>query len=65
MLAPAKSMADMSKIVWNDRIDAALCAVFIAVVVSMIVFGVMACLKALRTPGWTAREFNPDAVAAE
>ena len=65
VLAPAKSMADMSKIVWNDRIDAALCAVFIAVVVSMIVFGVMACLKALRTPGWTAREFNPDAVAAE
>jgi carbon starvation protein len=65
VLAPAKSMADMSKIVWNDRIDAALCAVFIAVVVSMIVFGVMACLKALRTPSWTAREFNPDAVAAE
>ena len=65
VLAPAKSMADMSKIVWNDRIDAALCAVFIAVVVSMMVFGVMACLKALRAPGWTAREFNPDAVAAE
>lgn len=65
VLAPAKSIADMNKIVWNDRIDAALCAVFIAVVLSMIWFGIAACLKAWRTDGWTAKEFNPDAVAAE
>ena len=64
VLAPAKSMAEMSKIVWNDRIDAALCAVFIAVVVSMIGFGIAACLRALRTPEWTAREANPDALPA-
>lgn len=65
VLAPAKSIADMNKIVWNDRVDAALCAVFIAVVLSMIWFGVAACLKAWRADGWTAREFNPDTVAAE
>ncbi|HEY9236654.1 MULTISPECIES: carbon starvation CstA family protein [Phenylobacterium] len=65
VLAPAKSAAEMSKIVSNDRIDAALCAVFIAVVLSMIWFGVGACIKAYRAGGWTARELNPDAVAAE
>ncbi len=65
VLAPAKSMADMTKIVWNDRIDAALCAVFIAVVLSMIWFGIGACLKAFRADGWTAREINPDAIPAE
>ena len=65
VLAPAKSMADMTKIVWNDRIDAALCAVFIAVVLSMIWFGIGACLKAYRADGWTAREINPDAIPAE
>lgn len=65
VLAPAKSMADMNKIVWNDRIDAVLCAVFIAVVLSMIWFGAAACLKAWRAENWTARELNPDAIAAE
>lgn len=65
VLAPAKSAAEMSKIVSNDRIDAALCAVFIAVVLSMIWFGILACIKAYRADGWTARELNPDAVAAE
>ena len=65
VLAPAKSMADMNKIVWNDRIDAVLCAVFIAVVLSMIWFGITACLKAYRADGWTAREINPDAIPAE
>jgi carbon starvation protein CstA len=65
VLAPAKSAAEMSKIVSNDRIDAALCAVFIAVVLSMIWFGITACIRAYRAKEWTAREFNPDAVAAE
>lgn len=65
VLAPAKSLADMNKIVWNDRIDAALCAVFIAVVLSMIWFGALACIKAYRSEGWTARELNPDAIPAE
>jgi carbon starvation protein CstA len=65
VLAPAKSAAEMSKIVSNDRIDAALCAVFIAVVLSMTWFGIQACVRAYRSEGWTARELNPDAIAAE
>ncbi len=40
VLAPAKSMADMSRIVMNDRIDAALCALFLAVVVSILVYAI-------------------------
>ena len=59
------AVADMTKIVWNDRIDAALCAVFIAVVLSMIWFGIGACLKSYQADGWTAREFNPVAIPAE
>ena len=59
VLAPAKSLAEMSKIVWNDRIDAALCAIFILLVLSMMWFGARACLKAWRNPDWTAQEAPP------
>lgn len=59
VLAPAKTPEQMGQILFNDRIDAALCAVFMAVVVTMIVFAVRACLAAHRAPGWTARETTP------
>ena len=36
MLAPAKSMAEMSRIVINDYVDTALCVPFVLVVVSMV-----------------------------
>jgi carbon starvation protein len=65
VLAPAKTSAEMAKIVWNDRIDAALCVLFIAVVLSMIWFGIKACIKAYRAEGWTAREAEPAMIAAE
>ena len=65
VLAPAKDAGQMAKIVWNDRIDAALCVLFIAVVLSMIWFGIKACIKAYRADGWTAREAEPAMIAAE
>jgi carbon starvation protein len=46
VLGPATSMAQMQQIVFNDRIDAALCAVFAGVVIAMVVFGLRAVLKA-------------------
>jgi carbon starvation protein len=58
VLAPANSMAQMNQIIMNDRIDATLCAIFMAVVVAIAVFGVAAILKALRSPVRTAREFG-------
>ena len=50
----------------NDRIDAALCVFFILVTVTMTAYGVLACLRALRTGEWTAREssIQPTSVAA-
>jgi carbon starvation protein CstA len=65
VLAPAKSLGEMRQIVFNDRIDAALCLVFVAVVISIVAFGVRACIAAYRAPGWTAREIPPGAVPAE
>ncbi|RAK57618.1 carbon starvation CstA family protein [Phenylobacterium deserti] len=64
VLAPAKSAAQMNQILMNDRIDAALCAVFIGVVLTMLVFGVRSCLQAYRSTGWTAREIGPGALEA-
>jgi carbon starvation protein len=40
VLAPAKSIGEMSQIVVNDYVDTALCVLFVLVVVSMVVFGV-------------------------
>ncbi|WP_342162719.1 carbon starvation CstA family protein [Methylobacterium sp. SD21] len=65
LLAPAKSADQMSQIILNDRIDAVLAALFIALVVAIAVFGIMACMKALRADRWTALETEPRMVAAE
>jgi carbon starvation protein len=54
--APAKSMAEMEAIVFNDRIDAALCALFLVVVLSLLVFSIRTCLAALRNPEPSASE---------
>jgi len=56
LLAPAKSMAEMSRIVTNDYVDTALCALFVAVVVSMVMFGVRSTLAGWRSGRPTAVE---------
>ena len=53
---PAASVAQMSQIVFNDRVDATLCAVFMAVVVATALFGAAAIRKAVRNPVVTAAE---------
>lgn len=65
LLPPAKNAGQMSQIILNDRIDAVLAALFIALVVAIGVFGIMACVKALRADRWTALETEPRMVAAE
>ncbi len=65
LLAPAKNAGQMSQIILNDRIDAVLASLFIALVVAIAVFGVMACAKALRADRWTALETDPKIVPAE
>ncbi|CAH2601415.1 carbon starvation protein A [Rhodovastum atsumiense] len=56
VLAPAKSLADMQRVVTNDYVDAAMCAMFMVVVVSMLVYGVLGIRRALAAPVVTAKE---------
>ena len=56
LLAPAKSATEMSRIVFNDRLDAALCVLFMFVVVSVLFYSVRAVLRARTHRGPTAHE---------
>jgi carbon starvation protein len=64
LLAPAKSADAMSRIVFNDRLDAVLCALFMAVVVSVLVYGVRASLAARAANRPTASEVPFEAMPA-
>ena len=46
MLAPAKSVAQMQQIIFNDYLDAGLAGFFVIVVLSVLVFGIRTILKA-------------------
>jgi carbon starvation protein CstA len=56
LMAPAKTVDEMQRIIFNDYVDAALCGLFIAVVLAMVVYGVAAIRKALANPNVTTRE---------
>ncbi|MBW8847391.1 MAG: carbon starvation protein A [Burkholderiales bacterium] len=56
VLAPAKSLAAMERVVFNDRLDAALCALFMGVVLSVLVYSVKTILAARRSRQATAQE---------
>ncbi|MNN26000.1 Inner membrane protein YjiY [compost metagenome] len=46
MLAPAKTMEQMHRIVFNDYLDAGLCALFMFVVLSIVFYGFRTALQA-------------------
>ncbi|WP_275576129.1 carbon starvation CstA family protein, partial [Aquitalea magnusonii] len=56
VLAPAKSLAQMQQIIFNDYVDATLTAMFIAVVVAMLLFSVNVIRKALAVKWVTTKE---------
>jgi carbon starvation protein len=60
ILAPAKTVEEMNRIIFNDYVDAVLCGLFIAVVLSMVVYGILAIRKALANPNVTTREVGGD-----
>jgi carbon starvation protein len=62
VLSPAKSVAQMHQIVFNDRVDAALCALFLAVVGAILVAAVRTGMTALRSPVPTMHEIGAGAV---
>ncbi len=56
VIAPAKSLEDMHRIVFNDYLNATLTGLLIALVVAMAGFGAAAVMKALANPDVSARE---------
>ncbi|MEJ7933005.1 carbon starvation CstA family protein [Sphingobium sp. AN558] len=65
VLAPAKSMDEMRAIIFNDRIDAGLCAIFLSVVLAVLFFTIRTCLAARREARPTAHEIPAQMVPAE
>jgi carbon starvation protein len=64
LLAPAKTGLDMSRIIFNDYLDASLAAVFAAIVVAVVIFGAIDCRRALGNPKSTAIEIGPLGIIA-
>jgi len=56
LLAPAKSTAEMERIITNNRVDMALTGVFVLLVITMVVFSLRAVLRGWRTNQATAHE---------
>lgn len=66
VLAPAKSIEAMSRIVFNDRLDAVLCAVFMVVVLSILYYSIQSIRAARSASRPTVHEtpFEPLPAAA-
>jgi carbon starvation protein len=56
IVAPAKTLDDMQRVITNNYVDATLCALFMLVVISTLVFGLRAALAARRSDRATAQE---------
>ncbi len=56
VLAPANSLDEMRRVIFNFQVDAALCALFMGVVVLTLVFATRAALRARRSDTPTAKE---------
>jgi carbon starvation protein len=65
VLAPAKSIAEMQRIVFNDYVDATLSILFVALVIAVVVYGLISIRKAFTNPNVTAIEIGAAAPAVE
>jgi carbon starvation protein len=63
VLAPAKSIAEMQRVAFNNYLDAVVCGFFVVLVVAMCIFAVKICLQALKAANPTAQEIPPLAAA--
>jgi carbon starvation protein len=59
ILAPAKNLEQMQRIIFNDYVDATLAGLFIAVVLAMMVCGVISIRKAMGSSKITSVEVGP------
>jgi carbon starvation protein len=60
VIAPAKSMQAMHQIVFNNYLDAGLCALFMAIVVAMIGAGIVSISRALSSSEVSTKEVGYD-----
>jgi carbon starvation protein len=56
VLAPAKTLEEMRRVIFNDYVDATLAGLFVAVVVAMTIYGLIALRRALGSPAITCVE---------
>jgi carbon starvation protein len=56
LIAPAKSVAEMQRVAFNNYLDAAVCGFFVLLVVAMCVYALVISLRALRSAKPTAHE---------
>jgi carbon starvation protein CstA len=64
ILAPAKTMQEMSRIVFNDHVDATLAGLFAAIVVTVVIYGLVDIRKALGNKNSTVVEIGGGAAMA-
>ncbi len=59
ILAPAKTLHEMGRVVFNDYLDASLAGLFAMIVMTMVIYGIIDVRKALHTPRDTSAEVGP------
>src|SRR5580765_1993586 len=59
VLAPAKSIAEMQRVAFNNYLDAVVCTVFVILVLAMCWYTYLICRQALRQSQPTAQEIPP------
>jgi carbon starvation protein len=64
ILAPAKTVAEMQRIILNDYVNTTMAVLFVVVVVAVTVYGLLGIKKALTNPAATAIEIGPAAAVA-
>jgi carbon starvation protein len=64
VLAPAKTLSEMSRVIFNDYLDATLAGLSVAIVVAVVIYAIVDIRKALGSPRSTAIEIGGAAGAA-
>ena len=59
VIAPAKSIAEMQRVAFNNYLDAVVCAFFVLLVLAMCFFAIRICLQALKQAHPTTHEIPP------
>jgi carbon starvation protein len=60
VLAPAKTLSDMQRVIFNDYVDTGLCAIYIVLVLAMIGFALAAIRDARASTSVTTRESDDE-----